>query len=57
VENEWLERETLGKERLGLQVKIVVRVKCRVVARMEDERNQDCEAAELWEIHSNKNGR
>lgn len=57
MENEWLERETLGKERLGLQVKIVVRVKCRVVARMEDERNQDCEAAELWEIHSNKNGR
>jgi hypothetical protein len=28
--NEWLEHETLGKERLVLQVKIVVRVKCRV---------------------------
>ena len=29
AENEWLERETLGKERLGLQVKIVVRIKRR----------------------------
>lgn len=28
------------------------------VARMEDEkRNQDCETADRWEMHSNKNGR